>query len=142
VGVSLGLTYHSPRQRTSKRARGCRTPGIVMRARRSRTGSKYVTFRGRLRRAIPFLLVGPGVGRNRNSIWGETVLPTCVLRRQAGRVPAQTYRRDARGLATDAAPAKIENPGGGTPGLSGGRARRKIGSSRNYLTASRNNRPG
>jgi hypothetical protein len=31
----------------------------VLRARRGATGSKYLTFRGGLRRAIPFLLVGP-----------------------------------------------------------------------------------
>src|ERR1700730_4679220 len=33
---------------------------IVLRARRAGTGSKYVTFRGGLRRAIPFLLVRSG----------------------------------------------------------------------------------
>jgi hypothetical protein len=35
---------------------------MVLRARRGGTGSKYVTFRGGLRRAIPFLLVGSGAG--------------------------------------------------------------------------------
>ena len=89
-----------------------------LRARRGRTGSKYVTFRGGLRRAIPFLLVGSGVGRNRNSIWDKTVLPACVLRRQAGRVRPGPAWHPTPGQATDAAPAKIENPGGGTPGLS------------------------
>jgi T5orf172 domain-containing protein len=41
-----------------------------------------------------------------------------------------------------AAMRQIENPGGGRPGLSGGRARGKIRSSRNYLTASLNDRLG
>jgi hypothetical protein len=35
---------------------------MVLRARRGATGSKYVTVRGGLRRAIPFLLVRSGCG--------------------------------------------------------------------------------
>src|SRR3984893_13357258 len=55
---------------------------MVLRARRGGTGSKYVTLRGGLRRAIPFLLVRSG-GCARSSILcgqdGKTVLPACVL---------------------------------------------------------------
>src|SRR5260370_39481994 len=55
---------------------------MVLRARRGGTGSKYVTLRGGLRRAIPFLLVGSG-GWSRSSILCEQndkmVLPACVL---------------------------------------------------------------
>ncbi len=37
----------------------------VLRGRRGGTGSKYVTLRGGLRRAIPFLLVG------QSGLWGK-----------------------------------------------------------------------
>src|ERR1700730_10790170 len=42
---------------------------IVLRARRGGTGSKYVTLRGGLRRAIPFLLVGSS-GRVGSALYG------------------------------------------------------------------------
>src|SRR5580693_2613070 len=38
---------------------------MVLRARRGGTGSKYVTLRGGLRRAIPFLLVRSGCGADK-----------------------------------------------------------------------------
>jgi hypothetical protein len=43
---------------------------MVLRARRGTTGSKYVTFRGGLRRAIPFLLVGQGHVRKMSALYG------------------------------------------------------------------------
>jgi hypothetical protein len=43
---------------------------MVLRGRRGGTGPKYVTFRGGLRRATPFLLVRSGTRRKRLSpIW-------------------------------------------------------------------------
>src|ERR1700724_473668 len=55
---------------------------MVLRARRGGTGSKYVTLRGGVRRAIPFLLVRSG-GWARSSILCEQndkmVLPACEL---------------------------------------------------------------
>jgi hypothetical protein len=52
---------------------------MVLRARRGATGSKYVTLRGGLRRAIPFLLVGSGGCATSSILCGETVLPPCLL---------------------------------------------------------------
>jgi hypothetical protein len=43
---------------------------MVLRARRGGTGSKYVFLRGRLRRAIPFLLVGSGAGQDVLNLYG------------------------------------------------------------------------
>ena len=61
-----------------------------MRARRGGTGSKYVTLRGGVRRAIPFLLVRSG-GCARSSILcgqnGKTVLPARVLPGGQGGLP-------------------------------------------------------
>jgi hypothetical protein len=53
---------------------------MVLRARRGGTGSKYVTFRGGLRRAIPYPPRWSGAAIL-NSMWDETVLPafaSCV----------------------------------------------------------------
>ena len=50
----------------------------VLRARRGATGSRYVTLRGGLRRAIPFLLVRSGCGCA-STLCGQTVRPACVL---------------------------------------------------------------
>jgi hypothetical protein len=52
---------------------------MVLRARRGGTGSKYVTLRGGLRRAIPFLLVRSGGYAKSPILCGQTVLPACVL---------------------------------------------------------------
>ncbi len=53
---------------------------IVLRASRGATGSKYVTFRGGMRRAIPFLLVAfAAVRRTVPSMWGENVLPASLV---------------------------------------------------------------
>jgi hypothetical protein len=70
---------------------------MVLRARRGGTGSKYVTFRGRLRRAIPFLLVGSGAGRKSSNLYGtpEGVWPAEALAiTEAERAALATHRAE------------------------------------------------
>jgi hypothetical protein len=57
----------------------------VLRARRGGTGSmNQVTLRGRLRLAIPFLLVRSGWCAKLYPMWDETVRPACVLPLEKG----------------------------------------------------------
>src|SRR6266850_31552 len=51
---------------------------MVLRARRGGTGSKYVTLRGGLRRAIPFLLVRSGGGARSSILCGQTTKRSCL----------------------------------------------------------------
>jgi hypothetical protein len=60
--------------------------GIAGETRRDRL--EIGDFPGRMRGAIPFLLVGSGGGKMLNGIWDGTVLPTCVLPRRTGCAPA------------------------------------------------------
>src|SRR5258708_26540463 len=50
---------------------------MVLRARRGGTGSKYVTLRGGLRRAIPFLLVRSGGCTRSSIVCGQTTKRSC-----------------------------------------------------------------
>jgi hypothetical protein len=77
---------------------------MVVGARRGGTGSKYVTFRGGLRRAIPFLLVGSGACiKNPRSMWDETVLPAWVLRAESGFPLQQGRKGSGQGVKDPAA---------------------------------------
>jgi hypothetical protein len=59
----------------------------VARQARAGPGSKYVTLRGGLRRAIPLLLVWSGA--RGSALYGGTARPACVLRAKRGSPPAR-----------------------------------------------------
>jgi hypothetical protein len=79
---------------------------MVLRARRGGTGSKYVTLRGGLREAIPFLSLAQGVVRR---------VPNSTDRRQNGPARTRIARRkggfpDSHGTSASSSPLPGNKP--------------------------------